>query len=447
MQLARNIHRSIQTHKYTEISYLLFFVLAFWGPALGGIRLGMISLFPARIFALATWGLVCVGLAANFRQIKINKAVLKEKWQIVFLAAWLGWAALSLCWAIDLGQGLRDLFNLFMGLSLVGLAPFFLNDERKLTRAAKIWVTTFGIFLGVAVIENITLLHFPISRFAHGIQPHLSYRPTAVFVNENNFAVLISLSLPFLLARWRYFTARKARIASGLGIFSGIYMLFVTGSRINYMVLILTVFLYSLFLTSRGKRLKVLTLLILAVVGIWIFFGITQPAVQGYMAGQLKYLLDAYMDLLNPIDGDIWASSNSVAVRVNMVRNGVVFLVKTWGMGVGVGNFEAWIETRAVYDTLEFLNPHNWWMELAAEYGLLVTLGYLAFFASLLLGAWKSWKQAVGQQKWIPEALCLALAIFPLAAISPNSLLDYLPHWILLALALAWQQHASKAGE
>jgi len=74
-------------------------------------------------------------------------------------------------------------------------------------------------------------------------------------------------------------------------------------------------------------------------------------------------------------------------------------------------------------------------------------LGYLTFFASLLWAAWQGWKQTQGEEKWLPEALSLSLAIFPLAAISPNSFLDYLPHWLVLALALAWQQYFYKAGE
>jgi teichuronic acid biosynthesis protein TuaE len=196
--------------------------------------------------------------------------------------------------------------------------------------------------------------------------------------------------------------------------------------------------IYSFLLTPRGKRLKVFALLMLLVAGTWLIFGFTQPTIRGYVARQFGKII---------IPRQYFDGSNSLAVRVNMIRNGILFLARTWGMGVGVGNFEAWIETAAVYDTLDILNPHNWWIELVTEYGVLITLGYLTFFASLLWAAWQGWKQTQGEEKWLPEALSLSLAIFPLAAISPNSFLDYLPHWLVLALALAWQQYFYKAGE
>lgn len=447
MQLNRTTQTRLQFTKYAQISYMLFFVFAFWGPALGGIPLGSVSMFPARIFAFTTWALIGVSMGINRSAFTLDKPFLLRYREHIFLSAWLLWAAISLAWGIDRGQGVRDLFNLFIGLSLVGMAPFFLKDKIKLNRAARIWLVTFAIFMGLALIEHLTTLHLPISRFSHGLQPHLSYRPTAVFVNENNFAVFLSLSIPFLLSQWRYFTSRKARIMTGMSLFGAMYMLFVTGSRINFVVLILSVLIYSLLLTPRGKRVKVLAVLMLVVLGTWLIFGFTQPTVRGYVANQLGKLITSWVELFDPIEGDYIVSNNSIAVRINMIRNGVIFLVRTWGVGVGVGNFEAWIDSHAVYDTMEFLNPHNWWIELVTEYGVLIALGYLAFFASLFRAAWRGWKQASGRDKWLPEALCLCLAIFPMVAISPNSFLDYLPHWIVLALAFAWQRHYQKAGE
>lgn len=445
MQTLRSVQTQLQPLKYAKTAYLLFFIFAFWGPALGGIPVGPLTMFPARVFAFAAWALLGAGLF--MRHDAWGGVPARKNWPWAVLAFWLGWAVISLLWAMDRGQGLKDLFNLFIGLSLVGMAPLFLNDEERIAKAARIWLITFGIFLAIAVVENLTTLHLPISRFSHGIQVHLGYRPTTVFMNENNYAVFIALSVPFLLARWRYFNARKARILTGAALFMGMYMMFVTGSRINLMVLITTMFVYALALTAKGKRLKTLAVLLGAVVGTWLIFGVTQPAVLGYVTKQLGKILSAYFELLKPFDSDFLGSSNSIAVRINMIRNGITFLLRTWGMGVGVGNFEAWIISRSVYDTMEFLNPHNWWIELVSEYGVLVTLGYIAFFLSLLRSAWLGWKKAQGQGKWLPEALSLALIIFPLAAVSPNSLVDYNPHWILLALALAWRRQFLKAGE
>jgi len=333
---------------------------------------------------------------------------------------------------------------LFIGLSLVALAPLFL----KVDFGARIWVIVIFLFLGLAMIEHLTTLHLPISRFSQGMQPHLAYRPTAVFVNENNYAVFLSLSFPFLLARWRYFPNLWNRVCTGLGLLTGVYLLYVTGSRINYIILLISVFLYSWFLTSRGARLKVFSALMLLVLGTWMIFGLSLSAARGYMVTELVEIVRPFFKLVDlPEGGDYPVTNNSIAIRINMIRNGAQFIIQTWGAGVGVGNFEAWVQNFAVYNTNGFVNPHNWWIELATEYGLIVALGYLALFGRLLWAAWLGWQRTTGRDKWVPEAICLALAVFPLAGVSPSSMLVYLPHWILLALALAWQQHAIKAGE
>lgn len=431
---------------WANISYLLFFVSAFWGPALGGISLGPVSLYPARIFALLSWGLLgAAALVGKPEPLGWDSG--RQRPIYIFMALWFLWAILSLTWTVQPLQGVRDLFNLFVGLSLVVMAPVFFKSKARLNRAVQIWLFTFVIFMAIAAVEHLTTLHLPISRFSRGYQPHLAFRPTGVFVNENNFAVFISLSIPWLLARWRYFADRRSRLLSGLGIFSAIYLLFILGSRINWIALVAAIFIYSLFLTPRGQRIKVLAALLLLVCATYIIFGVTQPKIMGLMSQQLASLLKAYYELLSPLEGGEYLVSNtSIAIRLNMVRNGLHFLARTWGRGVGVGNFETWIERGAPYDTEKILNPHNWWIELSAEYGLLAALGYLAVYAALAYAAWEGWRRAQGRDRMIPEALALALAVFPLLAISPSSLLDYLPHWLLLAMAMAWH-NLHRAGD
>ena len=229
-------------------------------------------------------------------------------------------------------------------------------------------------------------------------------------------------------------------------IFSAIYLLFILGSRINWIALVAAIFIYSLFLTPGGRGLRLAALLLL-VCATYIIFGVTQPKIMGLMSQQLASLLKAYYELLSPLEGGEYLVSNtSIAIRLNMVRNGLHFLARTWGRGVGVGNFEAWIEQGAPYNTEKALNPHNWWIELSAEFGILIALGYLGVYAVLLYTAWEGWKHARGRGRMVPEALALALAIFPLLAISPSSLLDYLPHWLLLAMAMAWH-NLHRAGD
>lgn len=471
MHLSCTTQTESRLQNFVKKAYWLFFVFAFWGPALGGISLGPVSLFPARIFALVTWTLLLLAAVLDRPRFSLERTLAASHWYDIFFLIWLVWSVFSLSWTADLIGGIRDLFNLFIGLSLVGMAPLVINDKTQLNRAAKIWLFTFAIFLVLATIEHLTTLHLPISRFSQGFQPHLAFRPTGVFVNENNFAVFINLSIPFLLARLRCFPQLWSRIFAGLGLACGVYMLFVTGSRINWIAFVVLILVYSLLLTQRGNKLKILVVLTLLIFGAYFVLGAVQPALRRIMEVQLDSLLTSYLEIAgftevaagtlegaDPSEGtgnagggtvqvgkQYLVSNNSIAIRLNLVRNGILFLTKSRGVGTGVGSFEAWIERDAVYDTKEIVNPHNWWIELLAEYGIIVTVGYLALYASLFWAAWKGWKRSAGEDKWIPEALTLTLAILPLVSISPSSFLDYMPHWLLVALALAWLYNGKRA--
>lgn len=428
----RNLGRClVKPFKYTfRFSYFLFFALAFIGPGLGGALVGSVSLFPARVFLLFTWMLAVALLILYRKQI----SSISLRWQHFFLGLWLLLAAVSLIWVDSRREAVRDLVVLFMGLSLVGFAPVVITRGKLLDWVAKLWLAAFFFIVGFGMFEHVTGWHLPISRFSQGYQPHLAFRPTAVFVNENNFAAFLNLSIPFLLSRLRHFAGTWSRILLGLGLISAIYLIFVTGSRINYVVLILSVLVYALFLTARGSKLRTLAALSAVLISIWLVFGAISPGLYKYNVREVKNIGES-LDPSTP--------ENSISIRVNLIRNGLWSLVRTRGLGTGVGNFETWMDI-APYSTRGILNPHNWWIELISEFGVVIALGYLAFYLSLIGAAWQQWRKA--EDKWVPEALCLALAIFPIAAIAPSSALEFYPHWLLLAVAFAGQQYAQKAG-
>jgi teichuronic acid biosynthesis protein TuaE len=416
------------------ISYLLFFTFSFFGPSLGGINVGSVSLFPARVFLIITWGLAAIAMILYRKQISF----IKPKWQNLFLGIWLLLAVVSLVWVDNRREATRDLFILFMGLSLVGFAPVVVKKRQLLDWVANVWPAVFLFFVGFGIFEHLTGWHLPISRFSQGYQPHLAFRPTGVFVNENNLAVFLNLSIPFALARLRYFKSIRSRIILSLGLFLAVYLLFVTGSRINYAVLILSFLVYALLLTARGKKLRTLGILSLLLISTWLVFGVISPSLYNYNVQGIEDIGDS----LEPS-----TSENSISIRVNLIRNGLWSVAQTKGLGIGAGNFEIWVEKNSLFSTRGILNPHNWWIELVSEYGVVIGIGYLSFYLSLLWSAWQGWRKNQRRDKWIPEALCLALVIFPFAAFSPSSTLEFYPHWLLLAVAFAWQQLPQKAGE
>jgi len=402
--------------KSAQIAYFLFFALSFFGPALGGIALAGVTLYPARVLAPIAW------LTAGI--FFVRQRTLPRNWSSLFLGLWALWALVSLFWAQDINLAVRDLGNLAAGLSLAALAPLLSGKEE---RAAGVWLGSLGFCLLLAWTEYFTAWHLPVSRFSRGAQPHLARRPTAVFANENNFAVFLNLSLPFLWAGWDRFPRFLPRLGTAVAVFSCLYMLAVTGSRLNYLVLAVAVLIFACFLTPRGRRVRVLAVLTATVVCTWLLFVFFDPALGGYTVADC---LAGARSLLSWLETGQSGGSNSLAVRVNLFKEGLRLLVATKGAGAGPGNFEVWVASRAASETRGVTSPHNWWLELLAEYGVLIFTAYLLFYFDLLRRLWRDWRR-----HWLSRALALALAVFPLAAAGPSSVMTFMPHWLLLALA------------
>jgi len=416
-------------------SFCLFFASLFVGPALFSFDFGGFSIFPARIMLAVVWFLFLAGIIAK----EVSLSPWGEKYArriIVFLASWLAFSLISLTWAASVRDGMRDILNMATGFSVVALALFL--DKKYTPVLLKIWAVVFAASIVLGAIEHLTTLHLPISRFfSNQDLSYVNYRPTGFFDNENNYASFLTLSMPLALSSFRV-AARIRKCFWGLSIFLGVYLTLVTTSRINFFGLCIVFMAFALVMTEKGTRLKTFAALLILILCTSMCMSILQPALQGVVADTLGSVYDAVDQFLGNLgtgidDNPYPVRETSIAVRINMVRNGLLIIRDTWGRGVGAGNFENWIADRAYFDTESYVNPHNWWIELLAEYGLLVFAGYLALWGFL---TWELVKKQFCSSRYA-GVVALSLLILPVVALSPSSFLTYYPHWLMLALAVA----------
>ena len=400
--------------------YYVFFGTAFIGPALFVLPLESFSVFPSRVMLLVAW--------ASFLACALYQRYFPWKSVRLLLFGLVAWAVLSLLWNPSPGQGFGHLLSLFMGVSLVFLAPMNTNGLKTLT---KVWAVFFLLFVALGLFEHITTWHLPISRFFDNPDlAHVNYRPTAVFHNENEFASFLALSFPLAISFILYAKKLAWRVAMGAGFVLGIYLLFVFPSRINHIALAATVILFPLLMVQRGRKLKVFILLTSTILLIFFFMGTLQPALQGALIDSTGSLFRFPGQVFD--DAERISPGDSLAVRVNLLRNGAVFIRNFRGLGSGVGSFEHLVSTTAPYDTRGSVNPHNWWVELFVEYGVaaLFYLGFLAFLYIRLFHMWKA-KQNMIYVSWIGTSLLL----LPIVAVSPSRFVAFAPHWLLLSVA------------
>ncbi|WP_170843821.1 O-antigen ligase family protein [Mesobacillus persicus] len=290
-----------------------------------------------------------------------------------------------------------------------------------------IWllVLTFMVILGFW--NHFSLQHLPVSRL-YDAAAYVRHRPTAVFTNENDYASYLALSFFFALGVLHRSKYIIIKFFSGFLLISCLYQILVSSSRANLLALLIGGAIWFLFFTSKREKRFLL------------FFGGFSFIIASLLFPDR--ILSAYSEVISQfssffVPADYADASNDI--RINLLKNTLLFIANSVGMGIGAGNVESYIEKYALFPTAGTLNVHNWWAEVFLHYGFFVFVGYLLVYLWLMVKLYRIFKESITwEDKLIAQSLCTSLVAFSVASISPSSLMTLNYAWILFALAIAF---------
>ena len=398
-------------------------ISGFIGPAFLEFSLGHIHIFPYRILLPLTWFVLVIEVLTNKGSLATSH--IRVRLYLRFFGIWLAYAILSVGWAFSKNDAMRDIVFLFMGVSVIYLVVHYFRDYRDLRRFHHLWLIVFGALLILGVWEHLTWQHLPISRLYLESRPDLRALPTSVFHNPNDHATYLALSIPFAISMVRYTQSVFSRLLSLAGIAIGLYFVVIVGSRANILAILLEIAFLFLLLTNVEQKIKfIIVTVICSTVVLFLLPGIG-------------------VSLFSRISREVMSlaelSSGSMGVRINLVRNGLIFFRSSIGFGVGAGNAECWMRKFAIYDTAGVLNLHNWWVEILVNYGIVIFLGYAVMYIGVMINLLRIWRRATEiEERMIAESLLLSLVGFMIGSVSSSSMMAFNPQWLLLAFALAF---------
>lgn len=408
------------------ILYLII-VAGFIGPAFLCTDIGPFSLFPLRILLPLLWLLFLLGILINKGKLSISHIRIRN--YLWFLVLWLVYAVLSLGWAAEKVEAIREIIFLFMGISVIFFVVFYFSTLKDLKRLYNLWLVILLALIGIGLWEHATGSHLGVSGLANAPE-RFRFAPTGVFHNQNDYATYLALSIPFVLVFIRYKGGLTKRLSGMAILILSLYLVIVTFSRANYLAIILGVAFWFLFLLKVKSKIKVLALTGLVALLLFVAFPSWIQDVFGTVNVQLGSL--AAQMTTSPELG-------SVAVRLNLLRNSLIFLVNSGGFGVGAGNVEYHMANFQVYDTHGITNVHNWWAEILVDYGVFVFAGYVLFYLGLLTKLYKVHGKLIDiSEKMVCEALLVGLLVFFFASMSSSSILALGTPWIFFAFALGF---------
>jgi teichuronic acid biosynthesis protein TuaE len=251
--------------------------------------------------------------------------------------------------------------------------------------------------------------------------------PISTLTNPNDLAMALVFGIVFASISFLVSKRIRDKIILGLLVFSSLILLIQTNSRANVLGFGMGILFVAFLLLKKVKiHFRFLT-------AFFVLMGIILLEVQ---FGIFSHIWHTYFNSL---------SGNSESTRINLLKNGLIFLKETWGLGVGAGNIEYWMENYGVYPTGRVTNIHNWWGELLTGYGIIITSLYLLFYLFLFISMYSKYKQSTSAHIKIFSAGFMTLMVmFILSSVSSSSniIRDWL--WVSWGIMIAFQNLESE---
>ncbi|MCR8969487.1 O-antigen ligase [Facklamia sp. 7083-14-GEN3] len=347
---------------------------------------------------------------------------------LCFLAWWLIALTTGL-WAESFKDWLQVSFLMTVGMASIVAVYFWVDTKRQWFRLAQaMWgMMTALVFWGyIEIIANFYLFADMAKLDKYGTfdsQPWTRI-PITFFANQNDYATLLLAYITLCMVLYYYSRRYWQRIFLLVMFVLTTFLIFQSGSRMSLICLILFIslnlirnFKLDLF---QGKRLYIMiaffiSMMLIPPIREKVFEVIFLGGPQAGLSGDTK--------------------------RMNIWRNGLLYLTQTLGLGVGSGNIEYWATIRPFWPTNEITNMHNWWLEILVSNGILSLLLYLWAYIGMLrrleyIARVK--RQAANIQSNVSFTFYSFLIIFILASITSanNMLIEW--HWVFFALIISW---------
>ncbi|MBI4722608.1 MAG: O-antigen ligase family protein [Candidatus Stahlbacteria bacterium] len=287
---------------------------------------------------------------------------------------WISYAIFSLAWSQDRVAALKNIIFLSTNISLVIIIVYYFKNLNDMKRFYALWLIMLLFVMVPLGLWNM-LTGYQLSEFnpQSPIQPLYyayyeklyRYTPRAVFHNQNDYATYLALSIPFVITFIRYSSRVIMRLLGLCLLLLCLFLLIFTTSRANYIAVAIGFFFWFLFLIRPfKKKIKIGAFLII------LFFVLIS-----IFSNQLKLAFEIVNTNLTSLL-NIMASGSNI-IRINLIKNSLLFVINSFGIGVGAGNSTYYMLNHAAYNTKDIVSVHNWWFEILTEYGVFIFIGYI----------------------------------------------------------------------
>ena len=376
-----------------------------------------IILFPARVITVLALPIILLNSANR------KKGILRFSSRLLTLM--LTYGILSLIWSPDPSLGLRFVSMFFTGFIIFLLVTRYAIDMSVLKQIMIVWSATSILtsLLGFYETFNGEYLFSHVTDF--GATDIESYRildigwltPRAFFPGPNEFAFFNAISALILIG-WAFETRGVYRIIALTATLLSIVVLINSFSRAAIGGFSLGLIFFIFILTTKTKLIyRITMILLISSISISILY-------KGQELLNNSLAISALVDKIENQDNTTRSTYADAAIFHGTIGS--------LGFGKGLG---------ASTEIIQGGSYHSYLLEILAEFGLWIFLGYLILITKVCIQL----RRAVKQRRnmfWSGGILASCIA-FPVLCSGPASLIALYPYWLWLAFIVAFTEFDS----
>ena len=351
-----------------------------------------------------------------------NKIYTKSfKFFLYVMGIWLVWGMLALLYSpySDFREAIKELLSVLLGACSVICVYKLINEPKDLASVFCILKASVIFLISIAWVETFTDWHLLSSSLAEEEYVVLKlgslklYGASTIFYNVNDFYAFLGIMSVLFFDKFY-------KIQGIFVLISSLFLMVLNDANICLIAMVAAFMIFQLF-RSHGLLKKVIIGLIIT--GFFITSNIIFSS---------RFSIYSIGEIFSIQIENARLGVGSLYQRMAMYMESIEAVLKTNGLGLGPAGFTPYFLVG--YHKTDLINPHNYWLEILSQYGVIVFGLYLWLYIGQI---WRMVK--IYREKSNPEAAILIamLMAFVLASMAPSSFLTYSYQWIVLALCLS----------
>lgn len=423
----------------TLLTYILIGSV-FLGTQILDIELGIAKLSIYRLMI----GLLCVLflilVKKNDSRIKLFQNRLSS-YYTGFYVFWFVYALVSVIWSQDLIGWIKSVFFIGTGMLAILFITFFVNKKNEIIKMYHILFTMIAMHNIIGWYEILTGTYWfadliKLDKYGTFDTQPMTRIPISIYANQNDYATMLTSGFFILIILILYQKNKYLKSAYLVVLLSSLYLILRTQSRANLLGLLLGISVMILIKIGPYVKeiimIKVIQKIIFIIGVIMLLFVFSMDPVQEIILTILTDNRYANVDI-----------SSSKYNRIYLLLNGLFFLLRTIGIGVGAGNIEYWMENFSVFPVFDIVNIHNWWGEILVAYGILIFMLYLTMYISMFIQLYRQFKSSSIYFNRISSlGLMGFLAAFTVSSISSSSMMFAEWQWVFWGCIIAFIKYS-----